>query len=334
MAHLVLPVASRALLESCTRLGLDDARLLAAAGIAPGALRDPDARLTAEQADALWRAAFEASRRELLALQAAEATPFGAFRVLDYLGATGPTLGDGLRLVAAYFPLVDPRGLLRVEEGRREVAVVFASAEGAVLPRPAQEYTLAVLLGRARHAAARPIRPAAVRFTFERPSDAREHVRIMGVEPAFGQREAALVFTREDWATPSGMNDPGLFSVLGAHARALATSAPAADPFLARVRAAIAEGLHGRVPALADTARRLALSPRTLQRRLAGEGTSHADLLSEVRRVRAEAYLRAGDVSISEVSWLLGFSEQSAFTRAFRRWTGQAPTALRRGTRR
>jgi AraC-like DNA-binding protein len=69
---------------------------------------------------------------------------------------------------------------------------------------------------------------------------------------------------------------------------------------------------------------------RTLQRRLATEGSTFARLVDDVRRERSEAFLRSGDVAVAEVSWLVGFSEQSAFTRAFRRWTGRSPTEYRR----
>ncbi len=78
-------------------------------------------------------------------------------------------------------------------------------------------------------------------------------------------------------------------------------------------------------------ARRLGQSRRSLQRRLGEAGTTFARLVAEVRRQRAEAFLSGRDVSVAEVSWLLGFSEQSAFTRAFRRWTGRSPTEYRRG---
>ncbi|MBI5070589.1 MAG: AraC family transcriptional regulator ligand-binding domain-containing protein [Deltaproteobacteria bacterium] len=332
MADLVLPVATRAVVEACRRLGLDTGRLLAEAGIEPASLADPDARLPTARADALWEAAYRAARSEHLALEAAEATPFGAFRVLDYLGATGPTLGEGIRLVARYFPLVDPRGRLHVEERPRAAAIRFTAAAGVELPRPAQEYTLAVLLGRARHAAARPLRAAAVAFTFPRPAGGGPHARVFGVEPRFEAPAAELCLARDDWERPTGMTDPGLFAVLGEHLRALAGGA-AGDDLLSRARGAIAADLRGQAPTLAATARRLALSARTLQRRLEAAGTSHARLLAEVRRARAEALLRAGDVSVAEVSWLLGFSEQSAFTRAFRRWTGRAPTAFRAAER-
>ena len=75
-------------------------------------------------------------------------------------------------------------------------------------------------------------------------------------------------------------------------------------------------------------ARRLRTSARTLQRRLGAEGTSVAKLLDELRRTRAEAYLEMG-LSISEVSYLVGFAEPSVFFRAFKRWTGETPADFR-----
>jgi AraC-like DNA-binding protein len=324
----VLPVATRALLEACGRLGLDAAALAARAGLDRARLDDPDARIPADVADAVWREAAAASRDPALALHAAERTPYGAFRVLDFLGATGPTAGEGLTRVAAYFPLVDPRGTLAVEPGRDAVTLVLRAAAGPV-PPPAQEYTLAILAARVRHVAAAP--PAlAVTFTFPRPAHAAEHARVLGVEPAFGAPEASLAIPRATWDGPTRAADPGLFAALEAHARSLLGRAAAQEDPAARVRAAIAEELNGREPALAPVARRLGTSARTLQRRLREEGTSFAAELDAVRRERAEAFLRAPDVSIAEVSWLLGFAEQSGFTRAFRRWTGVAPTDWRR----
>ena len=74
----------------------------------------------------------------------------------------------------------------------------------------------------------------------------------------------------------------------------------------------------------------VAVSPRSLQRRLSEAGTSFARTVDAVREERAKTFLRSGDVSLAEASWLLGFSEQSAFTRAFKRWTGVSPTEWRR----
>jgi AraC-like DNA-binding protein len=74
------------------------------------------------------------------------------------------------------------------------------------------------------------------------------------------------------------------------------------------------------------------MSRRSLQRRLGASGASFAELVDAVRRERAQVFLDAGDVSLVEVSWLVGFSEQSAFTRAFKRWTGRSPAEYRRSS--
>lgn len=317
-------------MDACKRLGLDVETLLARAGVERSALYDPDARLPASQANALWREAYAAANDPFLALRAAEASPFGAFRAMDYLGTTGPTLGEGLRRVAAYFHLIDPRGSIAVSEGADRVTLRFRAAAGVPLPQPAQEYTLAILLFRARDSIGAPLRPAEVRFTFPRPPDAGEHVRIFGIEPVFASEDAALVLPRAAWDAPTRGSDPALFALLDEHARRLA-DARAEEDVGARVSAAIAASLAGREPTMSAVARRLATPARTLQRRLAAEGTSFTRLLDEVRRERAEAFLAARDVSIAEVSFLLGFSEQSAFARAFRRWTGRTPSDHRRG---
>ncbi len=323
----VLPVATRALVDACERLGLDGGALLARAGVDRALLDAPDAGIPAEAADAVWREALAASGDPALALRAAEATPFGAFRVLDFLGATGATLGDGLRRVAAYFSLVDPRAEIAVVEGADAVSLVLRSREGP-LPPPAQEYTLAILAGRVRHLAPAPV-ALAISFTFPRPAHAGEHRRVLGVEPAYGARDAARAVGRGTWESVPRTRDPELFGALDAHARALVGRGAEAGALQARARAAIAAALPGREPTLAAVARAIGTSPRTLQRRLGEEGARFAGIVDAVRRERAEAYLRAGDVSIAEVSWLLGFAEQSAFTRAFRRWTGVAPTGWR-----
>ena len=120
-----------------------------------------------------------------------------------------------------------------------------------------------------------------------------------------------------------------LASAAGAISVLLASALAAGQPLT--LGGTVAADLPGREPGVDAVARRLGTSARTLQRRLEVEGTSFARLVDEVRRERAEAFLRANDVSVAEVSWLVGFSEQSAFTRAFRRWTGSSPTEFRRG---
>jgi AraC-like DNA-binding protein len=334
MTPLVVPVACRALLEACERLGMDAGAVAARAGLSGATLRDPDARVPATKSDALWREAFTSARDPRLALHAAEAVRFGSYRVLDYLGTTGPALGDGLRRVAAYFRLIDPRGTLHVIESERAVELVFESADGSPLPDAAQEYTLAVLLLRAREATAEPWNPLRVSFTFAPPHDIDEHVRVFRVRPRFRAAAAAIALSRDTWELPTRSPDPELFALLDAHARVLLDRAPAAEKLVERVRLVVGTELPGAPPSLSLVARRLGTSPRSLQRRLDAGATSYTELVDSVRRERAETFLLARDVSLAEVSWLVGFSDQSAFTRAFKRWTGRTPSEYRRAVAR
>jgi AraC-like DNA-binding protein len=158
----------------------------------------------------------------------------------------------------------------------------------------------------------------------------RNTARILTAPYNYGARAAALAVGRATWEGPTRTGDRGLFGALDAHARGLLGRGAAKGGLQVRARAAVAAALPGGEPTLAAVARAVGTSPRTLQRRLGEEGAPFASLVDAVRRERAEAYLRAPDVSVAEVSWLLGFAEQSAFTRAFRRWTGVAPTEWRR----
>jgi AraC-like DNA-binding protein len=104
---------------------------------------------------------------------------------------------------------------------------------------------------------------------------------------------------------------------------------PHQDSLTRQVRGLLTEALKAGDPRLETLSQRLGLSARTLQRRLREEGTSHQDLLDEVRSELSRRYLLEPELAICEVAYLLGFSEPSAFHRAFRRWTGVTPKAFR-----
>ncbi len=147
-----------------------------------------------------------------------------------------------------------------------------------------------------------------------------------GVDVQFGRSPAALRVDR-------GLLDErfhGANEVIRRHA--LDYLARYTDPsatVTSRVRSALAERLGSTAPTLTGVARLLAVNPRTLQRRLTDEGTSFAAVLDGVRRAAAHRYITTTDMPFTQVSALLGFSEQSALTRATRRWFGVGPRALR-----
>lgn len=333
MGVTVLNVSSRALLDACARLGLDTAQILQAARLDPVTLQDPDARIPIEQVEALWQKAYELSKDPNLALHAIEVLPFGAYRVIDFLGSNAPTIGAALAKISDYFPLIHTAIRLPYAVGDRHVTfAVEAPSRPSTITRPIAEYTLAAVFLRMRKATNEPFRLMRVEFSQPRPVDISEHERIFECPVRFDAATCQMVISRAVWDTPRTGINPALFSILDTHARMLLDQLPSPDDIAGRVREAIDSELRGGNPQLKSIAGRLAMSPRTLQRRLRDQGVPFNNVLDAMRFRAAKSYLAKGDVAAAEVAYLLGFAEQSSFNRAFKRWSGQTPTEYRRWT--
>ena len=327
----VLSVSSRAMLDACARLGLDTSAILQTAGLDRATIDDPDARIPIEQAGALWRTAYELSGDPDLALHAIEVLPFGAYRVIDFLAVSAPTIGAALAKVADYFPLINDIVRLVYEVGDREVTFALqAPTRPAAITRPYAEYTLAAVFLRTRVATNQRFGLIRVEFSHPPPPNVSEHARIFECPVFFDAPACRLIISRAVWDTPRTGTDPALFSVLETHAKMLLDRRPAPDDLVVRVRQAIETELRGGSPGLDTISRRLAMSGRTLQRRLSEQGVHYNDLLDDMRFRAAKSYLAARDVAGAEVAYLLGFAEQSSFNHAFKRWSGQTPTEYRR----
>ena len=147
---------------------------------------------------------------------------------------------------------------------------------------------------------------------------------------SFGCTTNAFVIEREfvDRQVPSA--DEHLYPVLKRYLDRVLAEMPREDDLLASIRRAVGESLRDGDPNLAQVARKLAMGPRTLQRRLREQGVDFKWLVDDTRRRFSLNYLRERKHTLSEIACLLGYSEVSAFNRAFRRWTGSTPSDYRR----
>ena len=326
----VSTTSSRALLAACDRLGLDTRELLAEAGLAAAQVNDPDGRLPGAAVSTLWQAAIRRSGDPGLGLRVALAVPFGAYRVIDFLAASAATVGDGLVRVARYFPLVNSALAWDITDERSAMRIALTHPtipDG--LPRPYAEYALVVTILHCRRASGFDWPLLEVGFAFEAPPSSDDHVRAFGCEVRFGQPRSEFAIARATWDRPTQAPSSELLRTLEEHADRMIAGLRAESVVSAQVARLIAEELQGGDPSLSRIARRTAMSPRTLQRRLELEQTSFADVLDQTRRHLAQAYMREPKLALTEIAYLLGFSEQSAFTRAFQRWYGTAPSQYR-----
>lgn len=169
--------------------------------------------------------------------------------------------------------------------------------------------------------------PGILELSFQHPgpSDISEYLRIFRVRPRFSQKANRLLIERTFLERTISLADPVLLEMLETHARKILQIRDSYPGWSSRTVEILKEQMHGRLPALEATARRLGTGGRSLQARLKREGTSYRKLLDDVRREMALELMKNPDVPLCEIALLCGFAEQSSFTHAFRRWTGQAP---------
>ena len=324
------------LVQAAQSKGIGAQQLLEGSGVDPSCLADPDARIALATETRLWERAAELSGDPCFGLHAAALIRPGAFDVMDYAVRTAPTLLDALQRLARYNRLAHDAASFRIVDEGACIRVEHAFAGAGPQPgRQASEFTLASLpVVAAQMSGGAPVGVLGVAFTHAAPADLAPYRAVFGVRPEFGAPVASMRFDAAPLRRPLPQADPGLSRIVTAHAEQLLAALEPLVPGLAgAVRHLVAQALPEGPPPLRQVAQRLHLSERSLQRRLEAEGHRFADLVDEVRRELAQRYVADPRLALGEVAYLLGFAEPSPFHRAFKRWTGQTPAAVRRRQR-
>ena len=317
-------VNARAMLAAFDALGLDAAAIRTEADIAHEALQDSDHELAIEKYAALWLSAQARWQRPNLGAHTGANVPNGAYQLLDYLVASCGTVGEGFSRLARYTRIVSTALELSVVERTAGDAPIQIRLE---LPEPRApvlaEFATALIVTRFRQLGAPSDGLRAIEFRHEGVEDP-----IFGCPVRFGALRDAILLSPTAWTAPLPRGDAKLLATLERHARPLLGDR-GEETVAARVRAAIVACIDAGDVRISVVARRLGMSGRKLQSALQLEGASFQRLLDEERSALAVEYLKDTGLSIAEVAYLLGYSEPSAFTRAFTRWAGQSPTELR-----
>lgn len=212
-------------------------------------------------------------------------------------------------------------GMLYVQhrEGRRRLGM-----------RISVEATAASTVSLSRQVSPRPFAPLEVTFKHAAPKTAEHHEAFFRCPVHFGADKDAMLLSHASLLEPNILGDQGITQFLVSHLDQELAQIDDTPALPAQTKGEIACALSEGLPTMADIARRLGLSARSLHRRLADHGLSFQTLTEETRREIAIGMLQDERYALSEIAFLTGYSEQSAFNRAFKRWTGQTPAAYRK----
>lgn len=339
MSELTVAAAyARSLLMLAVSMGAEEGALLKAAGIGPGLMQTPDARLPFRQFQDLMAAAKAACNEPALALHFGASAPFSEVSIVGLIAYAAETMGEAFEQTNRYARLVIE--VDSQDEAANRFAIV-RRPDGVWIedrrrnpndfPELTESTWVRFITDRARAFPDRAPHVLEVHMTHPRPVHGDAYDAFFSVPVVFGAPWNAIRI-KESWLSePTGLTNRYAFGVFSTHADALLEELMEAKTVRGRIEATLIPILHTGNVSITEIARRLGFSRSTLHRRLKAEGVQYEMILDDLRRRMALDYLGSRKVSVNEAAYLTGFSDASAFSRAFRRWTGTSPGRYRAG---
>jgi AraC-like DNA-binding protein len=322
---------ARAVLRNCVRQGLDPTVLLRRNRIPPRLLQADNARISIERFADLQVGTMLAMGDESLGY-AGRRLPIGCWSMMCYAVIHCETLGQALARYCRFYQLLEFGLSPRLEEEGDIARIRLEREEHDLPPEP---YWVELLLFNAHRFASWLVQEnlplQAVDLTHPPSAEPADYRAMFLAHPVhFGQQEPRLVFSRGLMEKRITQNETSLRHFLRHPVLIMLTSDYARNSWTTRVRDIVRRNLRN-PPELKGVAGLLGLHPQTLRRRLSAEGTTFKEIKNQVRRDTALYYLGKQGLSIEEIAHRAGFSESSAFIRAFKTWTGVTPYTYRKG---
>jgi len=308
-------------------VSLDD--VLAEWGVAPADLDDVEGRVPAQLEMDLFDRLAERAGEPALGIKLAS-IPTATFDVVDYVAMHSPDLGSAYANVIRYQRLLHDGVGWELVAGGDQARLIHHPTPGVRLSRHAIEASLGLFVSRGRALVGADWVPRAVALCTPPPADDGVYRALFRCPVEFAQPVTEVILDGELLRRPVRQADAALFRILERTAAERLARLKTTSDFVDEVRREIGRLLRGELPRVAEVARRLGCSQRTLHHRLRAEGCAFGQLVDEARLHVAMAFLDDPGVKMADIALLLGFSDASAFHRAFRRWTGTTPIEYRR----
>lgn len=312
-------------------LKVDVDAFLHSIGVDPHSVQSPDARIPVDTYLHIQDGAAEYIHDPYLGLHMGEFAEAGSWSILGYVMMNCKNLGEAFEKSGKYSRIIGNMIEARADLRFNKIhVVVFTPPHAPKMTRHCYESTLSSSVRMMRVLTGVHLCPLEVTFAYPRPESTAEYDRVFGCPVKFGQKENSMTL---DWGivnTPVRMANPDLLAHFEQYAQTLLDEMQRKDEHTRAVTRIILSRLDDESLSIEKVAREMAVSVRTLQKRLEEEGVVFSDLLREVRQRLAQKYLRE-NYSVEQITYLLGFSEPSVFRKAFKKWSGVTPREYREG---
>lgn len=311
-------------IAAAERQGVPCADLLARAGVAHDRLGGP--RWPVDDITRLWRAAVALTGDAAFGLNTGRQVGPGSFNVVSFILLSSATLRSAIGQLQEYQRLISDGGRFQTLAGEKHSWLIYHPQQGSLAFSPHQvESVLAAAVCFSRWVTGQPLQPVRVQFSHGPIGPLSAYAQALGAEVQFDQAFNGLLLDNTVLDAPLPQADAELAQLHRAHAAVQLAGLSAPVQLRTRVEQWLTGALDGSVPGRAQAARQFGLGERAFARRLQDEDVRYVELVDGVRHALACQAVAGGAEPFVRIARRLGFSEASAFNRAFRRWTGRAP---------
>ncbi len=326
---MVLSSWTRVLVDALDAAGHNGLKIAEEVGFQASDFADPNARFSLDRTTAFWRKAVNVTGDDALGIWVSRHVKVTTFQGLGFAVITSTNIRDAFKRMERYSQIVSDSERAVIEEHDDTCDYILVPGTNVYRASPESlDAILAHIVRFVRGTIDRSAAPLSVDLARPRPKNHAVYEEFFRCPVKFSAARNRLRFSRDLVERPSKTANAALAEqsevLLQAYMEKLGLNIEE-DP----VRKLIIDHLPSGAPSIGEIARKAGQSVRSLQRRLEEKGVTFSQLLSVVRRERAEIYLEDADLPITEIAFLLGFQDTSSFSRAFKNWTGITPKAYR-----
>ncbi len=310
-------------------LQVDIDAFLRSIGVDPEMVKAPDTRLPIETYLHIQDQAAEYVHDPFFGLHMGEYAEPGSWSIVGYLMMNCKTLGEAFEKSGRYQRIIGNLIEARAELGIKKVkAVFFTPPHAPKMSRHCFEATFSSSVRMMRTLTGRPLNPLQVTFIYPKPASTAEYERIFRCPVLFEQKVNSMTLDWSIGSTPVLMANPALGDYFEKYAQGFLAELDRPKEHTRAVTKIILSHLDDEKLSIDTVAKEMAVSVRTLQKRLEDEGVIFSDLYKEIREKLAKRYL-CENYTVEQITYLLGFSEPSVFRKAFKKWSGVTPREYR-----